>query len=78
MKAYNRFAYLYDELMSDFDYENWYRYIKGIFARYDKSPREILEMACGTGNLSYYFAKDGTSLLVLIYQMKCFLLLMKN
>lgn len=65
MKAYNRFAYLYDELMSDFDYENWYRYIKGIFARYDKSPREILEMACGTGNLSYYFAKDG-------YKLTCF------
>lgn len=65
MNMYNRFAYLYDELMNDFDYENWFRYIEEIFIKYDKSPKEILEMACGTGNLAYYFAEKG-------YKLTCF------
>lgn len=65
MDSYNKFAYLYDELMNDFDYENWYRYIEEIFKRYDRLPKEILEMACGTGNLSYYIGKAG-------YKLTCF------
>lgn len=65
MGMYDEFAYLYDELMNDFDYENWYGYIKEIFKRYDKKPVDILEMACGTGSLSYHIAKDG-------YKLTCF------
>ncbi len=56
MDIYNKFAQVYDELMNDFDYKEWFNYIEDIFKRYDKEPREILEMACGTGNLSYFFA----------------------
>lgn len=59
---YGEFAFLYDELMDDFDYEGWFNYIEEIFRRYDKDIREILEMACGTGSLSYYFAKKGYKL----------------
>ncbi len=62
---YDDFAYIYDELMNDFDYENWFGYIKRIFAKYDKKPEDILEMACGTGSLSYYIAKEG-------YKLTCF------
>lgn len=62
---YDNFAYIYDELMNDFDYENWFEYIKEIFNRYNKSPENILEMACGTGNLSYFLAKEG-------YKLTCF------
>lgn len=65
INSYNKFAYIYDELMNDFDYQDWYRYIEEIFIRYKKEPKEILEMACGTGNLSYYFARDG-------YKLTCF------
>ena len=62
MKAYNRFAYLYDELMSDFDYENWYRYIKGIL--HDMINRQgDSEMACGTGIYLIILQKMGTSYL---------------
>ena len=39
--------------------KEWYLYIKDIFNKFNKNPKSILEMACGTGNLSYYFAKDG-------------------
>ncbi len=62
---YNDFAYIYDELIEDVDYEKWNSYIKEIFNRFNKNPKSLLEMACGTGNLSYYLAKDG-------YELTCF------
>ena len=58
MNIYNKFAKVYDQLMNDFDYEEWFNYIEDIFKRYDKTPRKVLEMACGTGSLSYYFAEN--------------------
>lgn len=57
MSSYGEFASLYDELMNDFDYEEWADYIEKIFEKYDLKPKDILEMACGTGNLTYYLAK---------------------
>ena len=65
MNIYNKFAYLYDDLMVDFDYENWFNYIENIFEKYNKNPKKVLEMACGTGNLSYYLGKKG-------YKLTCF------
>lgn len=59
MEAYNEFAYIYDELMNDFDYEKWAGYINSIFKKYKKDPKNILEMACGTGNLTYHLAREG-------------------
>ncbi len=65
MDIYNKFASIYDELMMDFNYEDWFSYIEKIFNKYEKNPRRVLEMACGTGNLSYYIAKKG-------YNLTCF------
>lgn len=62
---YNDFAQIYDKLMYDVDYKEWYFYIKSIFNRFNRNPETILEMACGTGNLSYYIAEDG-------YDLTCF------
>lgn len=59
---YKDFAFLYDQLMTDINYKEWYLYIRDIMAKFDQKPQSILEMACGTGNLSYYFAKDGFDL----------------
>lgn len=55
---YNKFASVYDELMNDFNYDEWFQYIEEVFKKYGKSPKKVLEMACGTGNLSYYFAEN--------------------
>ncbi|MBC8589379.1 class I SAM-dependent DNA methyltransferase [Paratissierella segnis] len=57
MNSYNEFATIYDELMNDFDYKRWADYIESIFEFYHKKPNKILEMACGTGNLTYQLAK---------------------
>lgn len=55
---YEDFAFIYDDLMADVDYEKWYFYILEMLNRFNREPKCVLEMACGTGNLSYYFAKD--------------------
>lgn len=65
MNNYGKFANIYDDLMTDFNYEDWFKYIKDIFKKYNIAPKRILEMACGTGNLSYYLAKEG-------YDLTCF------
>ncbi|TJX13766.1 class I SAM-dependent methyltransferase [Tissierella creatinini] len=57
MNSYTDFASLYDELMNDFDYEAWADYVERIYDKYDIKPKDILEMACGTGNLSFELAK---------------------
>lgn len=65
MGTYREFASLYDQLMNDYDYEMWFNYIEYIFSIYDKKPKHILEMACGTGNLSIFLADKG-------YKLTCF------
>lgn len=58
MSSYKEFAIYYDQLMDDVDYEAWFIYIKKIFAKFNIEPKEILEMASGTGNLTYYLCKE--------------------
>lgn len=56
---YNKFANIYDELMKDVSYEDWSKYIISILNKYNKNPKTILEMACGTGNLTKELAKNA-------------------
>lgn len=65
MKAYGDFAELYDQLMYDIDYDKWFCYIEDIFKKYNKNPKKILEMACGTGNLTKHFCESD-------YKVTCF------
>lgn len=64
--SYERFAYLYDELMEDAPYEEWVRFVKEKLANYLGSTKDsphgklrMLDLACGTGELSVRFAKAG-------------------
>ena len=65
MSKYGKFAKVYDDLMVDFDYKEWFKYIEDIFNKYNKNIDKVLEMACGTGNLSQYLAKSR-------YDLTCF------
>ncbi|WML40628.1 methyltransferase domain-containing protein [Neobacillus sp. OS1-2] len=58
--SYEQFAYLYDELMLDAPYDGWVQFVKDILAKYNHrgTPR-LLDLACGTGELSVRFAKEG-------------------
>jgi 2-polyprenyl-3-methyl-5-hydroxy-6-metoxy-1,4-benzoquinol methylase len=57
--SYKRFAYLYDELMQDAPYEQWVEFVKGKLEKYGVEGHSLLDIACGTGELSVRFAKEG-------------------
>lgn len=78
--SYNNFAYIYDTLMNNIDYDKWVDYLEDIFAKHDTVPKLILELACGTGNISTRLAKRRYELIGLdksidmlsVAQNKCF------
>lgn len=56
---YSGFAYVYDLLMRDVNYNEWTSYIEQIFKRYKCKPEIILELGCGTGNITLELSKRG-------------------
>lgn len=65
MESYKEFAVIYDELMNDIDYNEWFSYIEEILEKNNVSSKKILEMACGTGNLTKLFCDE-------MYDVTCF------
>lgn len=59
MSTYNRFAYIYDELMHDIDYYSWMEFVKNQFNILNKKPNSILELGCGTGNFTKALCDEG-------------------
>jgi len=59
VNSYGEFALLYDDLMDDFDYVAWSEYIQNILIRNGFGKTSILEMACGTGNLTKELLRLG-------------------
>lgn len=59
MSQYGNFAYVYDQLMDDVDYEAWVRHIENLIEKSGASVKNILELACGTGNITILLAKKG-------------------
>ncbi|MEH7272541.1 class I SAM-dependent DNA methyltransferase [Neobacillus vireti] len=59
--SYEQFAYLYDELMQDAPYDEWVRFVKDKLKKYQVDGKNLLDLACGTGELSVRFAKEGFS-----------------
>lgn len=59
MEQYGSFAYIYDELMDDVDYEKWVEHIENIIKYKNVKVKNILELACGTGNITLPLAKKG-------------------
>lgn len=55
---YNDFAEVYDKLQ-DADYEKFVDYYEQIFKHLGKKPELVLDLACGTGNITIPMAKRG-------------------
>jgi cyclopropane fatty-acyl-phospholipid synthase-like methyltransferase len=57
--TYGRFAYLYDELMADVPYDNWLSLTETFGELYKVPGKRLLDIACGTGELTIRFALQG-------------------
>ncbi|WP_042276153.1 class I SAM-dependent DNA methyltransferase [[Clostridium] dakarense] len=59
MKQYKDFAFIYDELMNEVDYDGWVKYIEDIIKSENVKVQNILELACGTGNMTIPLTKKN-------------------
>ncbi len=59
MAGYRDFAFFYDLLMKNADYESRFGYIVSLLAENGIGEGILLDMACGTGTLSKMFAQKG-------------------
>ncbi|MBP2241698.1 SAM-dependent methyltransferase [Cytobacillus eiseniae] len=57
--AYEKFAYLYDELMRDVPYDKWVELVQRKAEKYVVQGSKMLDLACGTGKLSIKLAEVG-------------------
>lgn len=59
MTPYFSLASCYDALTSDVDYKNFVNFYEQIFIKENLNIKNILDLACGTGTLSYLLASCG-------------------
>lgn len=57
--TYERFAYLYDDLMRDVPYEEWVEHVVTMCQKYQVEGKKLLDLACGTGELSIRLSNAG-------------------
>lgn len=59
MEAYTSFAQVYDMFMDNIDYEQWGEYLKGLLIEYGVNDGIVLDMGCGTGNITQILSGAG-------------------
>lgn len=59
MEAYTGFAQVYDKFMDNIDYESWCRYLITLLKEYEINDGIVLDMGCGTGNVTQALSKAG-------------------
>ncbi len=65
MNCYNDFAYFYDALTDDVDYDEFLAFVKKIFQLNNLKPELVLELACGTGNFTQRLEGAGYDVIAL-------------
>jgi ubiquinone/menaquinone biosynthesis C-methylase UbiE len=63
MESYYHLAEYYDMLMDDIDYKVWCNFIEEILKVYSCQPHNILDTACGTGNITIPMSLKGYNLI---------------
>ncbi|MDO5411626.1 MAG: class I SAM-dependent methyltransferase [Lachnospiraceae bacterium] len=57
--AYNSFAWVYDTFMDNIPYDEWTKYLTELLKEYGISDGIVLDMGCGTGNVTERLALRG-------------------
>lgn len=57
--SYTSFATVYDELMDNIPYEEWFHYLHGLLSEYNIDDGIIAELGCGTGNITEQLSAAG-------------------
>ena len=58
---YNDFANIYDLVMRDTPYDDWVRFYEAVFKKFNIEPHLVLDLGCGTGNITERMHKKGYS-----------------
>lgn len=58
-QPYSVFARIYDDIMSVIDYKKWALYIEKLALQFNNKLDSIVDLACGTGNISIILAQKG-------------------
>lgn len=59
MEAYTSFASVYDTFMDNIPYEEWAEYLIGLLKEYNVREGLVLDLGCGTGNMTELLAEAG-------------------
>ena len=59
MDAYTSFASVYDTFMDNIPYEEWAEYLITILKEYSVNDGLVLDLGCGTGNMTELLAEAG-------------------
>ncbi len=59
METYSGFARVYDMFMDNIPYEEWSTYLIGILTEYGINDGLLLDLGCGTGNITELLADAG-------------------
>ncbi len=60
---YEELASVYDKFMEEVPYQTWYAHIQNVWETHGQTPSSILDLGCGTGEMSLLFAKEGKQII---------------
>jgi len=58
-RQFAQVAAVYDQLMHDVPYDAWVQYLRDLLEARNARPRTVLDLACGTGNVTERLAAEG-------------------
>ena len=65
MEAYSGFAEVYDIFMDNIPYEEWAAYLTSLLCEYGVNDGLVLELGCGTGNLTRLLCRQGYDMIAI-------------